>query len=168
VPTIADICQALLAERDAEIALSPGFRWGPSLLPGQPIRVEDIFNATAITYPATYRIKMTGARMKEVLEDVADNLFNTDPYYQQGGDMVRLGGLGYTITPKKPIGSRISNMTLLRTMQPLDASREYAVAGWASINQDTQGPPIWGVVESYIAARKTVSVSPNDAVKVVG
>jgi sulfur-oxidizing protein SoxB len=162
------ICQALLAERDAEIALSPGFRWGPSLLPGQPIRVEDIFNATAITYPATYRIKMTGARMKEVLEDVADNLFNTDPYYQQGGDMVRVGGLGYTITPKKPIGSRISNMTLLRTMQPLDASREYAVAGWASINQDTQGPPIWGVVESYIAARKTVSVSPNDAVKVVG
>ncbi len=162
------ICQALLAERDAEIALSPGFRWGPSLLPGQPIRVEDIFNATAITYPATYRIKMTGARVKEILEDVADNLFNTDPYYQQGGDMVRVGGLGYTIAPKKSIGSRISNMTLLRTGQPLDASREYAVAGWASINQDTKGPPIWDVVEAYIAAQKTIRIPPNDAVKVVG
>jgi S-sulfosulfanyl-L-cysteine sulfohydrolase len=161
------ICQALISERDAEIALSPGFRWGPSLLPGQPIRIEDIYNATAITYPATYRIKMTGTRVKEVLEDVADNLFNTDPYYQQGGDMVRVGGLGYTIAPKKPIGSRISNMTLLGTGKPLDASREYEVAGWASINQDTKGTPIWDVVESYIAARKTVSVSPNDAVKVV-
>ena len=91
------ICDALLAERDAEIALSPGFRWGNSLLPGQDITREDIYNATAITYPAAYRMTMTGARLKEVLEDVADNLFNPDPYYQQGGDMVRVGGLAYTI-----------------------------------------------------------------------
>ncbi|MEM9635842.1 MAG: thiosulfohydrolase SoxB [Pseudomonadota bacterium] len=162
------ICDALLTERDAEIALSPGFRWGTSLLPGQSIRVEDIYNATAMSYPAVYRINMTGERLKVVLEDVADNLFNKDPYYQQGGDMVRVGGLGYTIAPEKPIGSRISNMTLLRTGKPIDAAREYAVAGWASINQDTKGPAVWDVVESYIAARKNVKVDPNDAVKVVG
>ena len=91
------ICAALLKERDAEIALSPGFRWGTSVLPGQAITMEDIHNATAITYPQVYRLPMTGARLKEVLEDVADNLFNPDPYYQQGGDMVRCGGLGYAI-----------------------------------------------------------------------
>ncbi len=99
------ICAALIEERDAEIALSPGFRWGTSVLPGAPITVEDIHNATAITYPNVYRMTMTGARLKEILEDVADNLFNPDPYYQQGGDMVRCGGLGYTIDPAKPPGS---------------------------------------------------------------
>ena len=109
------ICAALLKERDAEIALSPGFRWGTSVLPGQPITIEDIHNATAITYPQVYRLPMTGARLKEVLEDVADNLFNPDPYYQQGGDMVRCGGLGYAIDVSKPAGSRISAMTLLKT-----------------------------------------------------
>ena len=162
------ICDALLTERDAEIALSPGFRWGPSLLPGQPIRVEDIYSATAMTYPAVYRITMTGARLRDVLEDVADNLFNKDPYYQQGGDMVRVGGLGYTIDVNKPIGSRISNMTHLKSGKPMDPSREYVVAGWASINQNTEGPPIWDVVESYVSARKAIKVSPNDSVKIVG
>ena len=102
------ICQALLAERDVEIALSPGFRWGASLLPGQEITGDDLFNQTAITYPAAYRTEMTGAYLKEVLEDVADNLFNPDPYYQQGGDMVRAGGLAYTLTIDKPAGQRIS------------------------------------------------------------
>jgi S-sulfosulfanyl-L-cysteine sulfohydrolase len=111
------ICQALLAERDAEIALSPGFRWGSSLLPGQDITGDDLFNQTAITYPAAYRTEMTGEYLKQVLEDVADNLFNPDPYYQQGGDMVRAGGLAYTITVDKPIGQRISDMTLLKTGQ---------------------------------------------------
>ena len=111
------ICDAMLAERDAEIALSPGFRWGNSLLPGQEITREDIYNATAITYPAAYRTTMTGARLKEVLEDVADNLFNPDPYYQQGGDMVRVGGVSYTIDIGKPMGSRISDLTLLRERQ---------------------------------------------------
>ena len=118
------ICQALLAERDAEIALSPGFRWGASLLPGQEITGDDLYNQTAITYPAAYRTEMTGAYLKEVLEDVADNLFNPDPYYQQGGDMVRAGGLAYTLTVDKPVGQRISDMILLRTGEKIDAEQE--------------------------------------------
>ena len=109
-----------MKERDAEIALSPGFRWGTSVLPGQPITVEDIHNATAITYPQVYRMGMSGERLKEVLEDVADNLFNPDPYYQQGGDMVRCGGLGYAIDVSKPIGSRISAMTHLKSGKPIE------------------------------------------------
>lgn len=162
------ICDAILEQRDAEIALSPGVRWGTSLLPGQDITFEDIGNATALSYPACYRSTMNGARLKEVLEDVADNLFNPDPFYQQGGDMVRTGGLGYTIDVTKPIGQRISGMTLLRTGQPLDAARDYAVAGWASINQDTVGPPIWDVVARHLEAAKTVAPKENQAVKVVG
>jgi S-sulfosulfanyl-L-cysteine sulfohydrolase len=162
------ICDALIAERDAEIALSPGFRWGTSLLPGQAITRDDIYNATAMTYPAAYRMTMTGARLKEVLEDVADNLFNPDPYYQQGGDMVRCGGLGYSIDIGKPAGSRISGMTLLKTGKPIDAQREYVVAGWASVNEGTQGPPIWEVVERHIKGRKTIQVAPNTSVRVVG
>ncbi len=162
------ICQALLEERDAEIALSPGFRWGPSLLPGQSITVEDLHNVCAMTYPAAYRTKMTGAFLKEVLEDVADNLFNPDPYYQQGGDMVRVGGLGYTIDPQKPIGHRISGMVTLKDNAPIDAAREYVVAGWASINPDTEGPAIWDVVENHLKKHSPVRVVPNDAVKVVG
>ena len=109
--TLDDLfCEAMLAERDAEIALSPGFRWGASLLPGQHITFEDVTNACALSYPACYRIKMTGARLKEVLEDVADNIFNPDPYYQQGGDMVRTGGLGFTVDIAAGPGKRISDM----------------------------------------------------------
>ena len=117
------ICDALLAERDAEIALSPGFRWGTSVLPEQDITREDIYNATAITYPAAYRMNMTGGRLKEVLEDVADNLFNPDPYYQQGGDMVRVGGVSYTVDIGQPNGSRISDLRMLRTGRPLSPTR---------------------------------------------
>jgi sulfur-oxidizing protein SoxB len=161
------ICDALLAERDAEIALSPGFRWGTSLLPGQEIAREDIYNATAITYPAAYRMSMSGARLKEVLEDVADNLFNPDPYYQQGGDMVRVGGLSYTIDVGKPMGQRISDLTLKRSGRPLDPARDYTVAGWASVNQGTEGPPIWDVVMRHVAAQKVVA--PAEAnVRVIG
>ncbi|HEY5217085.1 MAG TPA: thiosulfohydrolase SoxB [Pseudolabrys sp.] len=162
------ICAALLKERDAEIVLSPGFRWGTSVLPGQPITVEDIHNATAITYPQVYRLPMTGERLKEVLEDVADNLFNPDPYYQQGGDMVRCGGLGYSIDVGKPIGSRISGMTHLKSGKPIEPGREYTVAGWASVNEGTQGPPVWELVERYIAAEKTVRVVPNTSVNISG
>jgi sulfur-oxidizing protein SoxB len=162
------ICAALLKERDAEIALSPGFRWGTSVLPGAPITVEDIHNATAITYPQVYRMAMTGERLKEVLEDVADNLFNPDPYYQQGGDMVRCGGLGYSIDVSKPIGQRISGMTHLKTGKPIEPQREYTVAGWASVNEGTQGPNIWDVVERHIASEKTVRVQPNSSVKISG
>ncbi len=162
------ICDALLTERDAEIALSPGFRWGNSLLPGQNITREDVYNATAITYPEAYRTTMTGARLKEVLEDVADNLFNPDPYYQQGGDMVRVGGLAYTIDIVKPMGSRISNLTLTRSGQPIDASKEYTVAGWASVNEGTEGPPIWDVVFADLANKKIVAPKGGANVKILG
>ena len=162
------ICDALLSERDAEIALSPGFRWGSSLLPGQDITREDIYNATAITYPNAYRMTMTGARLKEIMEDVADNLFYPDPYYQQGGDMVRVGGLSYTIDIGKPGGQRISDMTLLRTGKPLEAQREYTVAGWASVNEGTEGPPIWDVVASYLQRTKVVAPKELANVRVVG
>jgi sulfur-oxidizing protein SoxB len=162
------ICDAMLAERDAEVALSPGFRWGTSLLPGQNITREDIYNATAITYPATYRMTMTGARLKEVLEDVADNLFNPDPYYQQGGDMVRLGGVSYTIDISRPMGQRISDMTLRRTGQPIDPAREYVVAGWASVNEGTEGPPIWDVVIKHIQAKRVIAPAEASHVRILG
>jgi len=162
------ICDALLAERDAEIALSPGFRWGASLLPDSAITREDIYNATAITYPAAYRMTMTGARLKEVLEDVADNLFNPDPYYQQGGDMVRVGGVRYAIDVGKPMGNRISDLTLLRTGKPLDPAKEYVVSGWASVNQGTEGPPIWDVVATYIQKKGVVAPKETDRVRVTG
>ena len=162
------ICDALLSERDAEIALSPGVRWGPSLIPGQDITREDIFNVTSMTYGKAYRSEMTGDFLKVVLEDVADNIFNPDPYYQQGGDMVRTGGLGYSIDVTKPQGERISNMTLLKTGEPIDPSRSYVVAGWASVNEDTEGPQIWDVVESHIRKQGTVVVEPNNSVEVIG
>jgi sulfur-oxidizing protein SoxB len=162
------ICDALLAERDAEIALSPGFRWGASLLPGQTITREDIYNATAMTYPAAYRMTMTGARLKEVLEDVADNLFNPDPYYQQGGDMVRVGGVSYSIDIGAPMGRRIGDLKLVRTGQPLGAGKDYVVAGWASINQDTEGPPIWDVVAKYMLQKQVVAPTGIPPVRLIG
>ena len=158
-------CQALLSEREADIALSPGFRWGTSLLPGQAITVEDLHNACAMTYPAAYRSMMTGQLLKDILEDVADNLFNTDPYYQQGGDMVRIGGMGYAIDINAAMGSRISNMTLLKTGEAIDPGKEYAVAGWASVNETTEGPPIWEVVENYLAANPVVTIEENRTVQ---
>lgn len=162
------ICQALLEERDAEIALSPGFRWGASLLPGQAITVEDVFNQTAITYPNAYRIEFTGAFLKEVLEDVADNLFNPDPYYQQGGDMARVGGLSYTIDVGKPIGQRITDMVHTKTGAPIEADKSYVVAGWASVNEGTEGPPVYDVLAKHIEAKKVVTVEENESIKIVG
>ena len=162
------ICQALLAERDAEIALSPGFRWGASLLPGQAITVDDVHHHTAITYPNVYRTEMTGEFLKTILEDVADNLFNTDPYYQQGGDMVRVGGMSYTIDINKKIGARISNMTSLKTGAAIDPAKKYVVAGWASVNEGTEGPPAYDLVANYIQHQKVVKVPDNQTVKVVG
>ncbi|MBM2576315.1 thiosulfohydrolase SoxB [Jannaschia sp. Os4] len=155
------ICDALLSERDAEIALSPGVRWGPSLIPGQEITVEDIHGVTSMSYPEAYRTEMTGEFLHTVLEDVADNIFNPDPYYQQGGDMVRTGGLAYRIDVTKPQGSRISEMTLSRTGEAIDPARSYQVAGWASVNEGTEGPPIWDVVEAHIAKVGTVTDVPN-------
>ncbi|MEH6728284.1 MAG: thiosulfohydrolase SoxB, partial [Hyphomicrobiales bacterium] len=158
------ICDALLEEREADIALSPGFRWGPSLLPGQDITVEDIHNGTAMSYPAAYRSEMDGKLIKDILEDVADNLFNPDPYYQQGGDMVRVGGMGYTIDIDKPIGSRISAMTVLKTGEAVDPSSTYIVSGWASVNEGTEGPAIWDVVENYLAREDAVDIQENRSV----
>lgn len=162
------ICDALLSERDAEIALSPGVRWGPSLVPGQDITREDIFGVTSMSYGKAYRTEMTGEFLKVILEDVADNIFNPDPYYQQGGDMVRTGGLGYRIDVSKPQGERISNMTLLSTGETIDPSWAYVVAGWASVNENTEGPQIWDVVESHVRKLGTVTVLENNSVEVVG
>ena len=160
------ICDALLSERDADICLSPGFRWGTSVLPGDNITLEDVYNATAITYPAVYRSEMTGVRLKQVLEDVADNLFNPDPYYQQGGDMVRVGGMNYTIDVRNTIGNRISNMTLAKTGELIDPQKTYVVAGWASVGENTEGPPIWEVVTSHIKRVGTVEAKAESSVVV--
>ena len=162
------ICDAIRSERDSQIAMSPGVRWGPSLLPGDPITREDIHNATSMTYGACYRTEMTGETILTILEDVADNIFNTDPYYQQGGDMVRVGGLGYHIDISKPIGSRISNMTLVDTGEAVEASKSYTVAGWASVNEGTEGPQIWDVVEAHLRKIGTVKLTPNTSVTVTG
>ncbi|WP_171229673.1 thiosulfohydrolase SoxB [Ruegeria sp. HKCCA4008] len=162
------ICDALLKEREADIAMSPGVRWGPSILPGQEITREDIWNVTSMSYPNAYRTEMTGEFIHVILEDVGDNLFNPDPYYQQGGDMVRVGGLGYRIDVTKPQGQRISEMTLLKTGEAIDPSKTYVVAGWASVNEGTEGPPIWDVVENHIRNLGTVTVQENTSVDVVG
>ncbi len=161
------ICDALMRERDAEIVLSPGFRWGASLLPGADITLEDVYNQTAITYPNVYRNEMTGQFLKDVLEDVADNLFNPDPYYQQGGDMVRAGGLSYTLDVRARMGQRISNLRLMRTNTAIEAAKTYTVAGWASINEGTQGPPVWDLVMRHIEQRKSVRIEDNRSVTVV-
>jgi len=162
------ICDALISERDADIAMSPGVRWGPSILPGQDITREDIWNATSMTYGKAYRTEMTGEFIHVIMEDVADNLFNPDPYYQQGGDMVRVGGMGYRIDVNKKQGERITNLTLLRTGEPIDPAKTYVVAGWASVNEGTEGPQIWDVVENHIRQQGTVKVAPNTSVEVVG
>ncbi len=162
------ICNAMMSERDAEIVLSPGFRWGGTLIPGDAITWEQITNATAITYPNCYRNQMTGTQIKEVLEDVADNIFHPDPYFQGGGDMVRMGGMGYAIDISKPMGSRISGMTHLKSGKPIEAAKTYTVSGWASVNENTQGPPIWDVVAAHVGKVSTVKIEPNTAVKVTG
>lgn len=160
------ICQALIEEREADIALSPGFRWGTSLPPGSDITREDLYTATGMTYPNAYRSEFTGEQLHAILEDVADNLFNPDPYYQQGGDMVRVGGMGYEIDINKPIGSRFSNMTLLKTGEAIDPAKTYVVSGWASINPETEGPAIYDVVENYLKRIGTVSLEENRSVVV--
>jgi sulfur-oxidizing protein SoxB len=146
------ICDALRSELDAEIALSPGFRWGASMLPGLPVTMEDVLSETAITYPETYVQSLTGSQIKDILEDVCDNLFNADPYYQQGGDMVRVGGMAYTCTPAESVGRRISELKL-DNGRALAAGKSYRVAGWASVNPQ-QGMPVWDVLAKYLRAGK--------------
>lgn len=162
------ICKALIEERDSEFSLSPGFRWGSSLLPGQEITVDHVYHLTSITYPNAYRSKMTGKVIKDILEDVGDNLFNPDPYYQQGGDMVRVGGFSYEIDPSKKIGERISNMTALKSGKPIEADKEYVVSGWASVNEGTEGPPVYDLVSNYIEKQKVISLGKIPQIKVAG
>ncbi len=150
------ILNAMMEVKGAEIAFSPGFRWGTTLLPGDTINFEHVMDQTSITYPATTLNEMTGERIKEILEDVADNLFNVDPYYQQGGDMVRVGGLKFTIDPAEKISKRISNMELKG--KPIVASKKYKVAGWASVQESVKGEPIWDVVANYLRHKKTVQI----------
>jgi S-sulfosulfanyl-L-cysteine sulfohydrolase len=149
------ICDALLSELDAEIALSPGFRWGTTALAGQALTMEDILAETAITYPETYVQTMTGSQIKDALEDVCDNLFNPDPYYQQGGDMVRVGGMTYACAPNEPMGKRISELKL-KSGRGLAAGRTYKVAGWASVNAQ-QGRPVWDVLAKHLRAGKPMT-----------
>jgi S-sulfosulfanyl-L-cysteine sulfohydrolase len=146
------ICDALLEVQGADIALSPGFRWGTSLLPGETITRESMMDQLAITYPNTTISQMSGETLKSVLEDVADNLFNPDPYYQQGGDMVRVGGMTYTLTPGAAMGARISDMRLRG--KPIEADKTYKVAGWASVSEEARtaagSQPVWEVVEAWL------------------
>src|SRR5262249_53378723 len=148
------ICDALRRELDAEIALSPGFRFGVTVPAGAAITLDDLLSETAISYPEVYVTEMTGAQLKAVLEDVADNLFNPDPYYQQGGDMVRVGGMDYACEPAAATGSRISDMTL-DDGTPVEAGRRYRVAGWASL-EPQPGKPVSEVVATYLRTEKTV------------
>jgi len=148
------IVDGLMAVKGAEIAFSPGFRWGTTILPGQAVTRDHLMDQVAITYPSTTLSNMTGATIKTVLEDVCDNLFNPDPYYQQGGDMVRVGGLQYTCDPLAPSGQRISNMSL--NGKAIDASKTYKVAGWAPVAEGATGEPIWDVMETYLKNEKTI------------
>jgi sulfur-oxidizing protein SoxB len=159
------ICDALIATQDAQIALSPGFRWGTSLLPGQAITFEDLMTQTAITYPTVTVNEFTGEFIKTILEDVADNLFNEDPYYQQGGDMVRVGGLRYALDPTAKIGSRVTAMEL--DGKPIDAGKTYKVAGWASVAQPLDGTPVWDAVADYLRDQKTVRVDELNTPKLL-
>ncbi len=163
------ILDGLMAEKNAEIAFSPGFRWGTTLLPGQAITYEHLMDQTAITYPFVTVNELSGATIKTILEDVADNLFNPDPYYQQGGDMVRVGGLKYAIDPGAKMGSRITAMTLRD--KPLDPAKTYKVAGWAPVSEEARaaaGEPVWDVIARYLRVKKTVPPLALNLPKVEG
>jgi S-sulfosulfanyl-L-cysteine sulfohydrolase len=163
------ILDALMAEKNAEIAFSPGFRWGTSLLPGDTITFEHVMDETAITYPFVTVSELSGETIKTILEDVADNLFNPDPYYQQGGDMVRVGGMRYAIAPNAAAGSRISRMTLAG--KPIEAAKKYKVAGWAPVSEEAKaagGEPVWDVLARYLRAHKTIAPRKLDLPVVEG
>ncbi len=161
------ICDALNKVNDAQISLSPGFRWGTTVLPGQKITMDHVMDQTCITYPETYRREMSGADIKAILEDVCDNLFNKDPYYQQGGDMVRVGGLDYVCEPGQGFGKRISSMAL-DDGTAIDAGKKYMVSGWATVGSKSPGRPIWDVVADYLRDQKTVKIKKLNTPKLVG
>ena len=159
------ILDALLKQADAEVAFSPGFRWGVTVVPGQTITLEDVMSHTALTYANTWAREMTGAEIVTVMEDVADNLFHRDPYYRQGGDMVRLGGLSYAIDPAAAQGRRIRDVRV--GGRALDAARRYKATGWASLGE-ASGPPAWDVVADHLRAQKRIKLDPRPRVRVIG
>ena len=160
------ICDALMKNKGADIAFSPGVRWGTSLLPGDTITYERMMDQMALTYPATTLNEFSGEQIKTILEDVADNIFNPDPYYQQGGDMVRVGGLQYTMTPNAPMGQRINNMTLKGKL--IEADKTYKVAGWASVQEGAKGEPIWDVVSGYLRDKKVIKGVQINTPRIIG
>lgn len=161
------ICDALRKVQDAQISLSPGFRWGTTVLPGRIITMENVLDQTCITYPETYRRNMTGAEIKAILEDVCDNLFNVDPYVQQGGDMVRVGGLDYVCDPAAGIGERITDMQLDDGTK-IEADKRYVVAGWATVGSKSPGEPVWETVATYLRDVKTVRIKKINTPKLKG
>jgi sulfur-oxidizing protein SoxB len=162
------ICDALMDVKGADISLSPGFRWGTSVMPGQTITFDDLMTQTAMTYPETYARDISGKDIKLILEDVADNLFNADPFYQQGGDMVRTGGISYKINPKGKMGERISDITLSKSGKRLDANKSYKVAGWSTVGSKSPGEPVWETVETYLKNVKHIHNLKVDTPDIVG
>ena len=160
------ILDGLMEVKGTDMAFSPGFRWGTSLLPGQAITMEHLMDQTAITYPYSTVNEFRGEMIKTILEDVADNLFNPDPYYQQGGDMVRVGGLSYTCDPNGKMGGRISNMMLKG--KPIDANKKYKVAGWAPVAEGAAGEPIWDLMATYLRSKKTIQPKKLNLPKLIG
>ena len=157
------ILDALLRRGDAQIAFSPGFRWGITIVPGQEITLEDVYSHTAVTYPNTWVREMTGHEIHQIMEDVADNLFHPDPYYRQGGDMVRLGGLTYAIDPSKRVGKRIFDVRIGGRL--LEPARRYKATGWASLGE-AEGPPAWDVVADHLRSVRRVKLSPPARVRI--
>ena len=160
------IIDALMDMKGADMAFSPGFRWGTSLLPDSPILMEHLMDQTATTYSYSTLTEMTGSTIKNVMEDVADNLFNPDPYYQQGGDMVRVGGMQYAIEPRAKMGSRIQDMRLNGKL--IDADKTYKVAGWAPVAEGAQGEPVWDVVAGWLRSQKTVKTRKLNTPRIIG
>ncbi|HEV8108574.1 MAG TPA: thiosulfohydrolase SoxB [Burkholderiales bacterium] len=160
------ILEALAAEKNAQIAFSPGFRWGTTLLPGEPITLEALMEETAVTYPYTTLNELTGAQIKAILEDVADNVFNPDPYLRQGGDMARVGGMTYAIAPGARVGARISEMRMRGV--PMEADKRYKVAGWAPVAEGAAGEPVWEVVARYLRSQRIVAPRRVNQPKVLG
>ncbi|HGZ70338.1 MAG TPA: thiosulfohydrolase SoxB, partial [Nitratifractor sp.] len=161
------ICDALREVKGADVSLSPGFRWGTSVIAGDKITFEDLATQTAMTYPETYMREIDGKGIHNILDDVADNLFNADPFYQQGGDMVRTGGLSYKIDPLQKMGKRISDVRTLDG-KPLDPAKKYKVAGWSPVNSKAPGEPVWETVENYLKNVKHIKKLKVDTPEIVG
>ena len=160
------ICEALMDVRGAQIAFSPGVRWGTSLLAGDTITTERLMDQVGLTYPATTLNEFSGADIKNILEDVADNIFNPDPYFQQGGDMVRVAGMSYVCAPRAPMGQRILDMRIQG--EPMQANKRYTVAGWASVQEGVTGTPIWDVVSEYLRDQKVIKPLQVNTPRLIG